>query len=67
MTDATLPGTDATIDRQGKDVPKTRHCLKCKTTFKSSWCGERICSRCKSSKTWIDGVSRSSKHLGQRR
>ncbi len=30
-------------------VTKTRQCLKCRGEFTSSWFGERICKRCKSS------------------
>ena len=30
-------------------VAKTRKCLKCREEFESSWSGERICKRCKSS------------------
>jgi hypothetical protein len=46
------------------DVPKVRQCLRCRATFPSNWCGERICARCKSSNAWrngrLPGVSSSS-------
>jgi uncharacterized paraquat-inducible protein A len=35
---------------------KTRQCLKCRETFKSSWPGERVCQRCKSSPSWRNGA-----------
>ncbi len=46
------PATDAPSDQPVWDVPKVRKCLKCKAKFRSEWCGERICSRCKSSNAW---------------
>lgn len=36
---------------------KTRNCLKCEESFESSWPGERICKRCKSSDSWRNGSS----------
>ena len=32
--------------------PKVRKCLMCREVFTSTWPGERICSRCKSSGAW---------------
>ena len=34
---------------------KSRNCLKCENTFESSWPGERVCKRCKSSDSWRNG------------
>jgi hypothetical protein len=34
-----------------------RTCLSCKTTFDSTWAGERICARCKGSNSWCTGAS----------
>jgi hypothetical protein len=36
---------------------KTRNCLKCEESFESSWPGERICKRCKSSDSWRNSSS----------
>lgn len=35
-----------------KDVPQSRPCLRCRTRFWSEGFGERICRRCKGSKSW---------------
>lgn len=42
--------------RPGWDIPKQRDCMRCKSTFRSEWAGERICRRCKQSKSWRDGI-----------
>ncbi|MBI4184408.1 MAG: hypothetical protein HY521_10460 [Proteobacteria bacterium] len=34
---------------------KPRRCLRCGTSFDSEWAGERICRRCKETKSWRDG------------
>lgn len=31
---------------------KTRNCLMCRSEFKSSWPGERVCSNCKQTSAW---------------
>ncbi len=36
---------------------KSRRCLKCREPFASSWPGERVCSRCKSSAVWRTSTS----------
>ena len=36
-------------------VMKKRDCLKCGERFDSSWAGERVCKRCKSSGSWRSG------------
>jgi hypothetical protein len=36
---------------------KPRRCLKCRESFTSSWPGERVCPRCKTSKIWIEGAA----------
>lgn len=38
------------------DVPKERLCLRCRTLFSSEGFGERICRRCKASRSWKMGV-----------
>lgn len=32
-----------------KPDPKTRRCLRCRDEFRSTWAGNRICSRCSNS------------------
>ena len=34
---------------------KVRNCLKCREEFNSSWPGERVCKRCKSTDGWRNG------------
>ena len=34
---------------------KMRKCLMCSAPFPSTWAGERICRRCKSSTRWRSG------------
>lgn len=61
MTDASIT-TDAPQTGDEEEIPshikrKERRCLMCHTTFDSSWAGERICRRCKSSANWQSGQS----------
>jgi len=42
-------------DAKRDDQRKTRKCLVCETPFLSEWAGERVCLKCKSSKTWRRG------------
>lgn len=37
------------------EPPKTRRCLMCRDRFESSWPGERVCKRCKSTVAWREG------------
>jgi hypothetical protein len=37
------------------DQAMGRSCLICHTQFLSSWTGERICKKCKSSSAWKQG------------
>ena len=46
-------------ERNPKDVPKLRKCLRCKADFQSEWSGERVCRRCKASSTWRNGLPKS--------
>ncbi|MQA64523.1 MAG: hypothetical protein GEU76_01265 [Alphaproteobacteria bacterium] len=39
-------------------APKLRDCLACRRPFNSTWVGERICHKCKSSSSWRNGSSR---------
>ena len=34
---------------------KVRNCLACRRRFKSAWAGERICPKCKHSRSWRSG------------
>jgi hypothetical protein len=36
---------------------KRRKCLRCQEPFMSSWPGERVCTTCKSSSDWRDGIA----------
>lgn len=56
MNNSGASSSVAVTDLPHADTPKTRHCLRCNAIFSSKWCGERICSRCKSSKAWKTGV-----------
>ena len=38
-------------------VRKQRKCLRCQETFTSAWPGERVCTPCKSSSEWSDGIA----------
>jgi len=49
-----------------EDAPRTRRCLKCKTSFHSEWSGERICSRCKGSSAWRNAASLKPTSSGRR-
>jgi len=42
-------------DRQYERKP--RKCLRCQKQFTSTWPGERVCSPCKSSSDWRDGIA----------
>ena len=42
-------------DLQQVNEEKIRKCLMCRTPFPSTWAGERICRRCKSSARWRSG------------
>ena len=35
--------------------PKVRNCLACRRPFESAWAGERICPKCKHSRSWRSG------------
>ena len=39
------------------DHVKSRHCLRCQAPFVSTWAGERVCRKCKSTSVWRDGVA----------
>lgn len=49
-------------DKSKKPAPERSHkamnrkCLMCQDEFESSWSGERVCKRCKSSNTWRSGT-----------
>lgn len=51
---------------EAPDPPKDRECLRCRVTFLSSWAGERICSRCRSSNAWKKGAPLPSYSAGGR-
>ena len=50
-----------------RNAPKLRKCLRCEVDFQSSWCGERICPRCKSTGAWRNGVPFDLQTSGRRR
>ncbi len=55
-----MPCIDQEDDERRAAAGRRRPCLKCQTIFSSAWSGERICPRCKSSKSWQSGgLSRS--------
>jgi hypothetical protein len=43
------------IEIMDKTVEKARKCLLCGNEFLSSWPGERVCKRCRSSSVWRQG------------
>ncbi|CAN0423977.1 unnamed protein product, partial [Laminaria digitata] len=38
-----------------EEVSQERTCLRCSEKFPSTWAGERVCARCKSSSAWKQG------------
>lgn len=49
------------------EAARMRQCLKCTTPFFSQWNGERICKRCKASKSWQNGDIHSRVSAGKRK
>jgi hypothetical protein len=48
----------AALSKPGPSTPqdvKKRRCLMCRDRFESSWPGERVCKRCKSTVAWREG------------
>jgi hypothetical protein len=43
------------LEPQTRTEPKTRDCLLCRKPFLSTWAGERVCRRCKSTSAWRSG------------
>jgi hypothetical protein len=43
---------------------KFRRCLMCGCDFESSWAGERVCKRCRSSHNWRQGAAAVGRPLG---
>lgn len=35
---------------------KKRRCLMCSKTFRSTWNGERVCTKCKNGRAWRNGA-----------
>lgn len=56
----TARSVDDLVDDTETVPAKTRLCLRCQTKFESRWPGERICSRCKGSAAWRQGMPASS-------
>jgi hypothetical protein len=52
-------------DIRPEDEVKVRRCLMCGDEFESSWAGERVCKRCRSSHNWRHGVGAASRPMGQ--
>ncbi len=44
-------------ENEPPDHAKSRHCLKCRAPFVSTWSGERVCRKCKGQRAWRDGVA----------
>ena len=40
-----------------KYEPRRRKCLRCQESFTSAWPGERVCSPCKQTSDWRDGIA----------
>jgi hypothetical protein len=36
-------------------ITKLRSCLMCGSSFRSLWAGERVCSKCKTTRDWRTG------------
>lgn len=53
--------------KRSTDIPKTRDCLRCGTSFLSQWSGQRVCPHCKGSAVWRDGASAPSRLASNRR
>ena len=51
MKQTTFKKPEALVNQQSV----IRRCLKCRDHFESSWSGERICKRCKSTAAWREG------------
>ncbi len=50
------PANDvAELEREPANQEKMRLCLVCETDFISSWAGERVCKKCRSSSKWRQG------------
>ncbi len=50
------PANDvAELEREPANQEKIRLCLVCETDFASSWAGERVCKKCRSSSKWRQG------------
>jgi len=45
------------VENEPPDHVKSRQCLKCQAPFVSAWAGERVCPKCKTTRTWRDGVA----------
>ena len=43
-------------DMTTSNVSMDRQCLRCRSSFPSAWVGERICTRCKTSRAWRQGA-----------
>ncbi|WP_139839704.1 hypothetical protein [Oceanibacterium hippocampi] len=63
---AQSPDLATAFEPSHADESKTRHCLRCKSEFLSSWSGERICGRCKGSTAWRNGTPYSFTSAGRR-
>lgn len=54
--DETSAASDEVRETPRPHVAKIRKCLVCKSPFESSWAGERVCRRCKSTSAWRGGA-----------
>lgn len=64
MTDSKVgwkrDAADARPPAPRRDMPAKRPCLRCSMIFGSDGFGDRICPRCKSSKSWRSGIATTS-------
>lgn len=51
-SDGCVDACDAEREARRCAEQKTRKCLLCREPFPSSWAGERVCKKCKSTSTW---------------
>ncbi len=59
--------TEEKTDERQRDESRIRDCLRCRVPFPSSWFGERICPKCKSTNNWRTGAAFSTHASGRRR
>ena len=51
-SDGCMDACEAEREARRSAEHKMRKCLLCRESFPSSWAGERVCRKCKSTSTW---------------